>query len=181
MLATIAGTFHTFTSVSDRIGDMSENENRSGAIVLQGVFGCLTAVAAALITAIVGGGVSGYISARLVSQELRSQSCDAALALIVEHDPSGELIGNDTLETIDLLETQARLNCSDEVLEVLDQFQDTVQENTELREAISRGEVDVELRTDPDTGEEGIYLVPGEGFQPSPTFPSTEEPVFVIP
>lgn len=160
---------------------MSQNSDQSGAIVLQGAFGCLTAVAAALITAIVGGGFSGYISARLVAQELRSQSCDSALALLVEHDPAGELIANDTFETIDLLETQARLNCPPEVVAALDEFQQTVQENPELREAISRGDVNVELRTDPVTGVDRIFLVPREGFQPSPGFPDLEDPIFVVP
>lgn len=160
---------------------MSENNKSSGAVVLQGAFGCLTAVLVALITAVVGGGVSGYISARLVSQELRSQSCDSALGLIVENDPTGELIGNESLEAIDLLYAQARLNCSPEVLAVLDELEETVQDNPELRDAISRGEVNVELRTDPATGRPGIFLVPTEGFRPSPTFPELDEPILVVP
>jgi predicted RND superfamily exporter protein len=160
---------------------MSEGTKSSGAVVLQGAFGCLTAALVALITAVVVGGVSGYISARLVSQELRSQSCNSALELIVENDPTGELIGNDTLEAFDLIEAQARLNCSPEVLAVLDELKEKVQDNPELRDAISRGEVDVELRTDPATGRQGIFLVPRGGFQPSPTFPDLEEPILVVP
>lgn len=160
---------------------MSENNKSSEAVILQGAFGLLAAVVAALITAVIGGAVSGYISARLVSQELRSQSCDSALALIVENDPAGELIGNETLEAVDLLETQARLNCSPEVLAVLDELKETVQENPELQEAISRGEVDVEFRIDPDSGQRGIFLVPQQGFRPPTTFPEPDRPILVVP
>lgn len=160
---------------------MSENEKASETVILQGAFGLVAAVVAALITAVLGGAVSGYISARLVSQELRSQSCDSALQLIVENDPAGALIGNDTLEAIDLLETQARLNCSPEVLALLDEFKETVQQNPELQDAISRGDVDVEVRTDPATGQQGIFVVPRGGFRPPSTFPDTDKPILVLP